>query len=199
MSRRSPKSSGVFARPSPIPVAGAGESRRDLYVAAFLAPKTGGVPANRNMVTIPTTGHVWAELSGQQVYGPLIGRGQDLAGEARAFHWPLEFPEAFAAGGFDVVLGNPPWERVKLQEQEFFASRDALIAEAANAATRGRLITALKAGGPGSRERRQHDEYETAKRVAEAASVFARAPDDQGGRFPFSGRGDVNITLSSAI
>ena len=84
----------------------------DLYVAAFLTPKTGGVPANRNMVTIPTTGHVWAELSGQQVYGPLIGRAQDLAGEARAFHWPLEFPEAFAAGGFDVVLGNPPWEAV---------------------------------------------------------------------------------------
>ena len=96
----------------------------DLYVAAFLTPKTGGVPANRNTVTIPTTGHVWAELSGQQVYGPLIGRAQDLAGEARAFHWPLEFPEAFAAGGFDVVLGNPPWERIKLQEQEFFASRE---------------------------------------------------------------------------
>ena len=93
----------------------------NLYVAAFLTPKTGGVPANRNMVTIPTTGHIWAELSGQQVYGPLIERAQDLAGEARAFHWPLEFPEAFAAGGFDVVLGNPPWERVKLQEQEFFA------------------------------------------------------------------------------
>ena len=111
----------------------------DLYVAAFLTPKTGGVPANRNMVTIPTTGHVWAELSGQQVYGPLIGRAQDLAGEARAFHWPLEFPEAFAAGGFDVVLGNPPWERVKLQEQEFFASRDA--------GNRRRHRTRLRGGG----------------------------------------------------
>ena len=94
-----------------------------------LRPKTGGVPANRNSVTIPTTGHVWAELAGQQVYGPLIGRAQDLAGEARAFHWPLEFPEVFAAGGFDVVLGNPPWERIKMQEQEFFASRDAEIAK----------------------------------------------------------------------
>jgi hypothetical protein len=30
----------------------------DLYVAAFLAPKTGGVPANQNTVTIPTTAHV---------------------------------------------------------------------------------------------------------------------------------------------
>ena len=164
----------------------------DLYVAAFLTPKTGGVPDNRNTVTIPTTGHVWAELSGQQVYGPLIGRAQDVAGEARAFHWPLEFPEAFAAGGFDVVLGNPPWERIKLQEQEFFASRDAEIAEAPNAAARGKLIAALKAAAPGSRERQLYDEFETAKRLAEAASVFVRTPADEGGRFPLTGRGDVN-------
>ncbi len=164
----------------------------DLYVAAFLTPKTGGVPDNRNTVTIPTTGHVWAELAGQQVYGPLIGRAQDLAGGARAFHWPLEFPEAFAAGGFDAVLGNPPWERIKLQEQEFFASRDPDIATATNAAARGRLIAALKAAPPGSRERNLSEEFEAAKRLAEAASVFVRTPSDQGGRFPLSGRGDVN-------
>ena len=66
-------------RSRPLAVAGGG----DLYVAAFLTPKTGGVPDNRNTVTIPTTAHVWAELSGQPVYGPLIGRAQDVAGEAR--------------------------------------------------------------------------------------------------------------------
>src|SRR5579885_2831457 len=100
----------------------------DLYVAAFLTPKTGGVPANRNAVTIPTTAHVWDALAGRTVYGPLVGRAQDLTGEARAFHWPLEFPDVMA--GFDVVLGNPPWERIKLQEQEFFAARDPEIAQA---------------------------------------------------------------------
>ena len=164
----------------------------DLYVAAFLTPKIGGVPADRNTVTVPTTGHVWAELSGQAVYGPLIGLADDLAGEARAFHWPLEFAEAFAAGGFDVVLGNPPWERVKLQEQEFFASRDPDIAAAPNAAARGRMIAALKTAAPGSRERKLLEEFETAKRLAEAASVYVRAPADEGGRFPLTGRGDVN-------
>jgi hypothetical protein len=108
----------------------------DLYVAAFLAPKTGGVPENRNTVTISTTAHVWDALAGRTVYGPLVGRAQELAGEARAFHWPLEFPDVMAAGGFDVVLGNPPWERIKIQEQEFFAAREPEIAEAANAAAR---------------------------------------------------------------
>ena len=146
----------------------------DLYIAAFLAPKTGGVPANRNTVTIPTTAHVWDALAGRTVYGPLVGRAQDLAGAARAFHWPLEFPDVMAAGGFDVVLGNPPWERIKLQEQEFFAAREPEIAEAPNAAARGRLIAKLKDAAPGTRERALYEEFEAAKRIAEASSVFAR-------------------------
>src|SRR5207249_3117641 len=25
------------------------------------------------------------------------------------FHWPLEFPEVFARGGFDAIVGNPPF------------------------------------------------------------------------------------------
>jgi hypothetical protein len=164
----------------------------DFYIVAFLAPKTGGVPANRNAVTIPSTGHVWDALAGRPVYGPLIGRAQDLAREARAFHWPLEFPDVMGASGFDVVLGNPPWERIKLQEQEFFAARDPEIAWAPNAAARGRLIAKLKEAAPDTRERRLYDEFEAAKRAAEASSVFARVPVEDGGRFPLTGRGDVN-------
>jgi hypothetical protein len=76
----------------------------DLYVAAFLVPKTGGLPTNRNTVTVPTTDHVRQALAGHRLYGPLIGRAQGLAGAARAFHWPLEFPDVMAAGGFHVVL-----------------------------------------------------------------------------------------------
>jgi N-6 DNA Methylase len=164
----------------------------DLYVAAFLTPKTGGVPANRTAVTIPTSAHVWDALAGRTVYGPLVGRAQKLAGEARAFHWPLEFPDVMGAGGFDVVLGNPPWERIKLQEREFFGSRDPEIAEAPNTAARGRLIAKLKDAEPGTRERALHEEFEAAKRAAEASSMFARIDGDEGGRFPLTGRGDVN-------
>jgi hypothetical protein len=164
----------------------------DLYVVAFLTPKTGGVPANRNTVTIPTTAHVWDALTGHIVYGPPIRRAQDLAGEAHAFHWPLEFPDVMAAGGFDVVLGNPPWERIKLQEQEFFAARDPEIATAPNAAARGRLIAKLREAAPDTREYSLYRAFEAAKRTAEAASVFARVPVEEGGRFPLTGRGDVN-------
>ena len=56
---------------------------------------------------IPTTAHVWDALAGRQLYQPLVARAQDLVNSARAFHWPLEFSDVIARGGFDVVLGNP--------------------------------------------------------------------------------------------
>ena len=97
-----------------------------------------------------------------------------------------------AAGGFDVVLGNPPWERIKLQEQEFFAAREPEIANAPNAAARGKLIARLRDAEPGSRDRALYEEFETAKRIAEALSVFARVSEEERGRFPLTGRGDIN-------
>jgi hypothetical protein len=164
----------------------------DLYIAAFLTPKNGGVPANRNAVTIPTTAHIWEALAGRTIYGPLVSRAQDLAAKERAFHWPLEFPDVMESGGFDVVLGNPPWERIKLQEQEFFASRDPEIATAPNAAARAKLVAKLKDAATGTRERALYQEFEVSKRMAEASSVFARVEAEESGRFPLTGRGDVN-------
>ncbi|WP_223880762.1 Eco57I restriction-modification methylase domain-containing protein [Roseococcus microcysteis] len=178
----------------------------DAYVAAFLVPKSGGVPPNRNTVTIPTTAHVWDAMAGRMPYPPLVGRVVELAETARAFHWPLEFPDVMARGGFDAVLGNPPWERIKLQEQEFFAARSPEIAAAPNKAARERMIKALAAAPEGSQERALHAAFISAKREAEAASEFARVPAEEevtdrrgvtrkvtiGGRFPLTGRGDIN-------
>ncbi len=104
----------------------------------------------------------------------------------------MPFPEAFAAGGFDVVLGNPPWDRIKLQEKEFFKSRKPEIARAKNKAARQRLIFALKESPPESSDWRLFEEFEVVKRLSEASSTFARTPESHGGRFPLTGRGDVN-------
>ena len=50
-------------------------------------------------------------------------RATELARENRAFHWPLELAEAFARErpGFDVVVGNPPWDEVNVEELAFYA------------------------------------------------------------------------------
>ena len=177
----------------------------DLYVAAFLLPKTGGVPASSGSGMIPTTATIRTRMGGGTIYGPLEAAAVDAAEFARAFHWPLEFPEVIIGkGGFDVVLGNPPWERIKLQEQEFFASRDPDIASAPNAAARTKMIKALADAEADSPARRLHAAFEMTKRIAEASSVFFTSPKDEdptkidpakvgkARRYPWTGRGDVN-------
>ena len=46
-----------------------------------------------------------------------------LAADVPFFHWALRFPEIRARGGFDCVIGNPPWEQFESREKEWFASR----------------------------------------------------------------------------
>ncbi|MEG3124881.1 Eco57I restriction-modification methylase domain-containing protein [Sphingomonas sp. GB1N7] len=167
----------------------------DLYTAAFLLPKT-EIPIHHGRNMVPTTADVLTKLGGGQVYGPLEATAVDAAGFARVLHWPLAFPDVMVErGGFDVVLGNPPWERIKLQEQEFFAGTE--IADAPNAAARTRMINTLATatlpnGEPDAAQRALHAAFGMAKRVAEAMSLFARVPGDSGGRYRYTGTGDVN-------
>jgi len=155
----------------------------DLYCAAFFLPKQGTATDHK----IPTTQDVLRALVGQQVTEEKRDAARQIALEIPLLHWPLVFAQIFARGGFTCVLGNPPWERIKLQEEEFFASRAPEVANARNKVERERGIAQLAAATPGSPERRVHDEFVVAKHVAEAASVFAH-----GSRYPLTGTGDVN-------
>ena len=157
------------------------------WCAAFVWPLTSGSP-------LPPTAAVVRALAGQQdAYAATVQLVDELAQRYRFFHWHLEFPEVFLgtgdpgqdgwAGGFSCMLGNPPWERVKLQEQEFFAARDPEIAKAPNAAARRRLITALETDDPAL-----YEAYLDALREASGQSAFLRLS----GRYPLNGRGDVN-------
>ncbi len=109
-----------------------------------------------------------------------------IAQEQRFFHWHIEFPEVFSGGdpGFDCVLGNPPWERIKLQEEEFFAPRAPEIANAPNAATRKKLIADLPSTRPAL-----YAAYAHALQQALRQDRFFR----QSGHYPLTGRGDVNL------
>ena len=44
--------------------------------------------------------------------------------EMEPFNWVLEFAEVYADGGFDVVVGNPPWDRIKPNRDDFFSRYD---------------------------------------------------------------------------
>ena len=154
----------------------------DLYVAAFLAPKTGGPPAGASARTVPTSKEVWIAMADGTIRQSMMGACQ-IVRQARAFHWPLEFPDIMARGGFDVVLGNPPWERIKLQEKEFFAAKAPEITKAGKAADRKEMIGELEMSDP-----MLFSEWNRALRVAATASHFIR----ESGRFPWGGVGDVN-------
>jgi hypothetical protein len=88
------------------------------------------------------------------------------------------------SGGFDAVIGNPPWDRMKLQQVEWFAARRRDIAMAARAADRARMIAALEVShAPLARD------YARASARAEAAARMARASGD----YPLLSGGDVNL------
>ncbi len=176
----------------------------DLLVGAFLLPK---LEASKDR--IPTSATLYLTLLGDQLppqQQNALAAAQAGCAQARVFHWPLGFPQVFASGGFDCVLGNPPWERIKLQEEEFFATRHRDVAEAKNKAERAQRIQWLSEGmlaqhlfpqlehSPHERaaEQRLYAEFITARRTAEAASLFAHVKGEDGGRYPLTGVGDVN-------
>jgi hypothetical protein len=172
----------------------------DTYVAAFLAPKLAGTGA-----TVPLSGYLWGVLSGAPANAEIENAAQRLCRQHGVFHWWLAFPQVAARGGFDAMLGNPPWERIKLQEEEFFASRSPLVAQARNKAERAQRIDWLRDGvllhrvapeqaraegltPPNRAEMAIYQAFVAARRGAEAASLYAH----DGRRYPLTGVGDVN-------
>ncbi|URD53493.1 Eco57I restriction-modification methylase domain-containing protein [Chroococcidiopsis sp. CCNUC1] len=150
----------------------------NLWTTAFFMPLT-----EQNLQLLPTTAALTQLLRGNTSTQKVVEAANKLAQEKHFFHWCLEFPEVFEVGGFDCVLGNPPWERIKLQEKEFFASRNAEIANAENKAAREKLIKELP-----KKNLDLAQAFEEAKHDAEAQSKFIR----ESMRFPLTAVGDIN-------
>lgn len=166
----------------------------DLFVGAFLMPKT--LAAGEQALTeaggrarFPSTSALVSVLDGTMgAEHTVVQAARRACRAATVMHWPLAFPQVFARGGFDVVLGNPPWERIKLQEQEFFAQRAPQVAAARNKAERERAIERLAGSAAGTPERAVYQDFVLAKQQAEAASLFCHSD----ARYPLTGVGDVN-------
>lgn len=161
----------------------------DMWCAAFVAPRYFPERQDRpgffeDTPTGITSGMIQDFASGRQDSQAAQAIARQMAAQYRFFHLAVSFPEVEAKGGFDVVLGNPPWERIKLQEKEWFAALRPDIAEARNAAARKKMIAALEKGNPAL-----HAAYMQALRAVDGQSHFLR----NSGRFPLCGRGDINL------
>lgn len=118
-----------------------------------------------------------------------IRRGNSLIRDPEidehAFDWNREFPEVFKGDspGFDCVIGNPPWERMKLQEREYFALSAPPIATASNAAKRRKMIEDLRSSNPDLLRAYIHTLRRTSKQLDYCRSS---------GLYPLTATGDIN-------
>ena len=165
----------------------------DAWCAAFVQPKT------NDTRTTAITHSLLEQVAEDRRTLDLVAAEdliERLARQYRFFHWHVEFPHVFRVGnnatgidpytgwvgGFNCVIGNPPWEKVKLQEKEFFAAHGSKISSLAGA-KRKEAIALLETADPVLWR-----EYELALRQADGEGHVLR----RSGRYPLSGRGDVN-------
>ncbi len=157
-----------------------GDERMSSGLAEILSPQ-------RNLVALLAEGRIAGAGSAVGTANELLAGARVLAARERFFHWWTTFPTVFGPcghGGFDVVVGNPPWDRIKLQEVEWFAERDARIAQQARAADRKRMI--------GELQEKQSPLWAEYRQAVEAAEANARVLG-KSGDYPLLGGGDVNL------
>jgi hypothetical protein len=118
-------------------------------------------------------------------------RARALIGEERFLNWQISFPGVWdnwsnkgREGGFDAVVGNPPWDRIKLQQVEWFAARRPEIALAPRASDRTKMIAKLKTDGDPLWDDFSHADA----RAADMARMARKS-----GHYPLLSGGDTNL------
>jgi hypothetical protein len=155
----------------------------DVWTAAFYWPMDGSVDEYPSPSTIDKIRR--DHNTNERVLQDLTRLTTEIAQKQRFFHWELEFPEVFAGSspGFDCVLGNPPWDKIKLEEKEWFAGKVPEIADSDSKGHRSRLINDLKESNPTLLEK-----WELESKRSSQTSKFIR----ESGRYPLSGSGEIN-------
>lgn len=127
----------------------------------------------------------------REVFLSLYDEAAQLATEENFLHWEIAFPTLWEQwenknpqGGFDAIIGNPPWDRMKMQEVEWFGARKPEIAKSSRASDRKKLIDGLKKSGDPL-----WNAYQKASHLATAASEVARS----NGHYPLLSGGDINL------
>ena len=149
------------------------------WTAAFFWPKHPDAPRS------PTTNDLHALRDGRLLAPESELHLHEIRRRHAFFHWRLEFPDAFEreAGGFNVVLGNPPWEKLTSLEREFFASVPEISSET-RSDRRKKRIACLVETNP-----QLHRAWLAQRRKDAAEGRFLRTS----GRFGRSAVGELNL------
>lgn len=182
------------------------EADRQAELAAGMHPEYAALLAllepGQNLVSILGAGRIDGQSKACQAANALIARARQLAAQETFFHWWTTFPTVFGAGtgqGFDAIIGNPPWDRIKLQEVEWFSERSPAIAAQSRAADRKKMVAALQHVNmtqTGTNTPPMVDlwaQYQVTKDRAEANARVLGNGKLGSGDYPLLGGGDVNL------
>ena len=120
-----------------------------------------------------------------KIQGALSGASR-VGARHRFFHWPLEFPSVFhrERQGFDVVVGNPPWNEITVEELRFYLLRDPGLRGIPSLADRRKRISDLDTQNPDWREEFEAEQ----ERLATVRRFFAES-----GSYQLQGVGDTDL------
>ena len=176
--------------------AGMKKKQRNEFETRGLLEVIGAYPAKAYSLLAEGPGAIDSTSANSDDAG--LSRFVELWRDARALaeretflHWEVAFPGVWRywqrrrpEGGFDAVIGNPPWDRIKLQEVEWFATRDPELARAPTAAQRRKDIKKLRDRGEPLAAG-----FDEAKQRADGLLTLFRTSGD----YPLLGRGDINL------
>ena len=115
----------------------------------------------------------------------------EIAGRETFLHWEAAFPGVWRrwqddqpTGGFDAIIGNPPWDQIEQPEVEWFALRDQEIALAPTGARRKALIKQRTQSG---------DELALAYQDVRQGAKLMRAYVRESGAYPLLSGGRINL------
>jgi hypothetical protein len=170
--------------------------KADAWCAAFFWKKDGSALGTQ-AITEATFRSIEKSPDKYPIGHPIRNEIERLRREHGFLHLHLAFPEVFRApktgtepknehcgwdGGFDCILGNPPWDQILFREQEHFAESDDAIASAATSSARKEAIAARSA-----EDAEWAQALANARRRVESERSFFQSA----GVYPLSGHGRV--------
>lgn len=151
----------------------------DVWTAAFFAEKT-----DHNLELYPTNATLENIRENEYINPRVIEKVKTLSEKFHFFHFHLEFPEVFEKGGFDCIIGNPPWETVEFKTQEYFKTSYPNIASIKTTNKREIEIQKLKESNP-----EDYLAYLTEFYKSESFKRYLKFS----GRFPLTSEGKINL------
>ena len=142
---------------------------------------------SHNLVTVLSAGQLEGRDAATLAANDLMAKARALSQRETFFHWWTSFPTVFGTGsrgGFDAIIGNPPWDMLQMQEVEWFSERVLTIANQPRAADRKRLIEELPIRNP-----KVWAEFQVASERADQEQYVVKNSGD----YPLTAEGRSNL------